>query len=125
MSYPRWPSDVRWKAQRSDYAIVAPHLPPLMTDMNGGNTRARRQFSSAIGQIRVSIKMPDIEFDVFAPWERDTLGHGASRFVVPVYYRTQGWIDRICWFEKGTYSAVPDEAVGYMRVSFLLNVLDF
>lgn len=124
MPYPAWPAGVTWKPQRSDYAIAAPHLPPLMTDMNGGNTRSRRQFSVAVGQIRVSIKMKDEEFEIFAAWERDTLGHGSSRFTVPIYYRKDGWKTKTCWFDKGTYAAVPDEGAGYMRVTFMLNVLD-
>lgn len=125
MAYPRWPANVNFKPLRSDYQIVAPHLPPLATDMNGGNTRMRRQFSSAIGQIRVSIKMNDAQFNVFASWERDTLGHGSSRFTLPIYYRDAGWLDRTCWFEKGSYSAVPDDAAGYMRITATINVLDF
>lgn len=124
MAYPSWPYGVQYKPLRADYAITSPHLPPLQTDMNAGNTRSRRQFTAAIGQLQVSIQMRDDEFDIFAPWERDTLGHGASRFTVPIYYRRSGWIDRTCWFEKGTYSAKPDEAAGYMRVNFILNVLD-
>lgn len=124
MAYPSWPYGVPYKPLRADYAITTPHLPPLMTDMNAGNTRARRQFTSAIGQLQCSIQMPDDVFDVFADWERDTLGHGSSRFTVPIYYRRSGWIDRVCWFEKGTYSAKPDEAAGHMRVNFMLNVLD-
>lgn len=125
MPYPSWPTGVKYKPLRSDYSIVAPHLPPLTTDMNGGNTRSRRQFTSAIGQIQVSIQMPDAQFNTFAAWERDTLGHGSSRFTLPIYYRGGGWVTKTCWIEKGSYSARPDEAAGHMRVTMTLNVLDF
>ena len=125
MAYPAWPDGVKFKPRRDDYQIAAPHLPPLATDMNAGNVRMRRQFTSAIGQLRYNIQMPQAQFETFKAWERDTLGQGSSRFTVPIYYGSAGWVTKTCWLEKGTYIAVPSKAAGNMEVSFTLNVLDF
>ena len=108
-----WPGAVPHKIRRNDYRGARPFLPPLKSDMQAGNSRARRQHTVAIGRITGSIYMTDGQFRTFRGWVRDDLSHGTLPFNVPVYFPVDGYITKECFFSDFSYGPEQREGVGW------------
>ena len=57
----------------------------ITSDMAMGNRRQRRRSTLTIATVALSIRMSIAQFESFKTFHEVTLGHGASRFTMPVW----------------------------------------
>lgn len=121
MANPIWPAGVPSKPQLSGWGIDSLAGELLETDMQGGNTRARRQFADTIATMPYAILMSVAEYQAFVAFLMAELGQGAAEFDMPVYTGT-GCAVRTVRIAGGA-NAVKVQPVGARRlVSFQLAV---
>jgi|GEM_PF-1988311 hypothetical protein len=114
MANPVWPAGVPSKPQLSGWGIESLAGELLETDMQGGNTRARRQFADRIAVMPYSILMSAAQYQTFVAFLLNDLGHGAAEFDMPVYTGT-GCAVRTVRIIGGA-NAVKVQAVGARRL---------
>lgn len=85
MTLPVMPSTVPYKPRRGEWTMPQPYLPPLATDMEGGNTRTRSRPGSNVALIQQTIRMTPAQFDIFDAFVRQDLSNGTSRFTWSVW----------------------------------------
>jgi hypothetical protein len=85
MPLPAWPSTVPFKPRRTEWSMPQPFLPPLATEMDGGNTRLRSRPGDNVAIVQQIIRMSVSEFNTFDAFVRGTLNNGTSRFTGNVW----------------------------------------
>lgn len=117
-----WPNTLPTKPLLADYALQQSHLPPLKSDMQGGNVRLRQQFTTRLSSLRISFPMTTAQFGTFKTFVYTTLGHGSAKFEMPILTGS-GLETKTCFFSDGTFTARPTGA-GW-QVTFNLSVENF
>jgi hypothetical protein len=120
MALPVWPATLPHNP--SSFSLGEPHRGVLESEMAGGNVRARRQFTTVIGVVDMTLRMTTSEFLTFKAFVRDTLSHGAAEFTMPVWDLTGCPARRVRLRNKGQYTAARTGA--RILVSFSLDVWD-
>lgn len=64
---------------------TAPYQAPVETEMEDGPSRARSSSTVTLSTVSYSYLMTAAQFAVFEGFVRDTLRHGAARFVMPIW----------------------------------------
>jgi hypothetical protein len=115
---PVWPDTIPHDPVAGAWQIDTLNLPPIATDMDGGNTRMRQRPGANVGTITQTIKMTRSQFSAFRVFVRDTLGNGAARFY------SQVWIGDECELKECQFATQPTvTAMGnLMLVSMQLRV---
>jgi len=121
MALPVWPESVP-HSPLAPSAISEPFRGVLESEMEAGNTRARRQFTAVIGTVDMTIRMTTEQFLTFKAFVRDTLSHGAAEFTMPVFDLTGCTDRRVRIRNGGRYTAT--RAGSRINVSFSLDVWD-
>lgn len=62
-----------------------PLLPPIRTEMEGGNVRQRRRPGDNVSIISQTIRMTDEEFVALESWVSGSIGGGVARFSMHVW----------------------------------------
>ncbi|MGJ5036598.1 hypothetical protein ACQR13_21030 [Bradyrhizobium sp. HKCCYLRH3059] len=106
MTVPAWPDGVRYAPDLNSVPEISRFLPPLETEMGGGNTRRRARPGDNVGAISQTIVMPRAEFAIFVDWVKTTLNNGTSRFSMPVWLGN-GFEVKVCQFTKGGLTEKP------------------
>lgn len=121
MALPVWPAIVP-HTPLAPSGITEPYRGVLESEMNAGNVRARRQFTTVIGVVDLNIRMTTAQFLTFKAFVRDTLSHGAAEFTMPVFDLTGCTNRRVRLRNGGKYTAT--RAGSRITVSFSLDVWD-
>ena len=118
MSLPVWPATVQFRPRRDGFRLIEPDLPPIETEMEGGDVRRRPRATVTRQLYQFVWDFDGNQFPTFAAWYRDTLGKGSLRFTMQVFI-TGSYVARTCQF-KGMYDA--QRPGNYWRVSAQLYV---
>jgi hypothetical protein len=113
MSLPAWP-DIAYKPDPSAYNRVS-YLPPIATDMDGGNTRLRKKPGSNVATVTQTIEFRQADYDLFVAF---ILEYGAARFTMPVWWGNAYVTKTVQIMEPPQEVYLPDGA----RVSMKLRV---
>lgn len=97
MPLPAWPDDVPYVILDDGGSPIQRALPPIATDMEGGNQRQRPRPGDDISTISQTIVMDDVQFATFTAWWKETLNLGTARFTAPVWSGTD-YVTRTCMF---------------------------
>jgi hypothetical protein len=84
--------------------------------MTAGNIRSRRQFTTVIGVVDLTIRMTTAQFLTFKAFVRDTLSHGAADFDMPISDLTGCTVRRVKLRNGGQYQ--PSRSGNRIFVSF-------
>jgi hypothetical protein len=120
MARPVWPASV--PHEPSARTISEPFRKVLESEMTAGNVRSRRQFTTVIGVVDLTIRMTTPEFETFKAFVRDTLSHGAADFDMPISDLTGCTVRRVKLRNGGQYQ--PSRSGNRIFVSFSLDVWD-
>lgn len=85
MTVPAWPESLNTWAIRNSWSISQLDNPPLVSEMNAGNTRQRRKFTMRISMITFQMVFTSAELPDFRTFYDVTLSSGASKFTMPVW----------------------------------------
>lgn len=85
MAYPNYVANVPYKPLAGSWSMPQPALPPLATEMDGGNLRKRRRPGDDVAIIEFRVGMTRAEYSTFDTWFRDVIFNGASRFNMSVW----------------------------------------
>jgi hypothetical protein len=126
MATPGWPNNVPYAPQRDAYAMSKRWQDLLVSEVEDGPRRQRRTNTGQWSQHSYSIRMTLAQYETFDAFVALTLGAGAARFTMPVgrLGAPKPWPAKLAYIEGGQFTAKA-EAVGYVMVSFVLNVLDW
>lgn len=97
MPLPSWPSDVPYAFQDDGGSPIQRALPPIATEMEGGNQRQRPRPGDDVSTIAQTIVMTNAQFATFTTWWKDTLNLGTARFTAPVWTGT-AYVTKTCMF---------------------------
>ena len=118
MTLPAWPTDtVPHEPLRDTFQLVS-HQAPLKTEMAGGNTRQRPQYTVQRATVAFVIKMTSAEHVAFRTFVITTINKGTSRFTMPVW-GPAGCVSKTCQMTE-PYKATP--IAGGWSVSLTLEV---
>ncbi len=81
MPHPSWPVDLPYKPRRDQYKI-SPRLPPIETEMEGGNVRQRSRPGDDVRIIEQTLRFTDAQY---AAWNTFYLANGTGRISMPVF----------------------------------------
>lgn len=84
MALATWPTGLP-QVPVNPQGSTAPYQPPVETEMEDGPARARRSSTSTWSAITYTYLMSAAQFAVYEAFVRDTLQHGAARFVIPIW----------------------------------------
>jgi hypothetical protein len=90
---PAYPNTVPHLPDLSSFDI-ARYLPPLRTEMEGGNTRARKRPGDDVATISQSIPMTTAQWGTLLTFVKTTLVNGTARFTMDVWDGIQCQEDR-------------------------------
>ena len=86
MPIPSWPSVPYQPLANS--CKRDPLLPPIRTEMEGGNVRQRRRPGDSVSVISQTIRLTDSEFNSLESWVSASAGSGVARFTMSVWLGT-------------------------------------
>lgn len=95
------------------------YIPPRATEMDGGNTRLRRQPGDDAFQLQFDILYTATELATFRNFVKTTLGGGISRFTMRVWTGAIMETKTVQFIQP--YSETP-QPPGHTQVSFRLKV---
>ncbi|WP_210186589.1 hypothetical protein [Bradyrhizobium elkanii] len=99
-------------------------LDPVVTDMEGGNTRQRSRPGDNVGTITQTVWMPMAEHDTFVAWVKNTLNNGTARFTADVWLGSS-YVNKVCQFIKpGTQLTYTYLGPTEVAVTMTLRVYD-
>jgi hypothetical protein len=85
VTLPAWPSGLS-SDTTSEWAMSEMFIPPIATDMDGGNQRLRTRPGSNVAAMSYPLQpLTEAEWDTLNSFLRDTLNNGASRFTMDVW----------------------------------------
>lgn len=87
MPIPAWPA-VPYKPRRGEWKPTDPFLPPIETQFDGGNQRARRRPGDDIATVEQTIRMTPAEGATLMTFIRSTLVNGTLPFTMSVWSGT-------------------------------------
>jgi hypothetical protein len=123
MALPAWP--IANSVILRDGFSLQRMLDPIMTDMEGGNTRQRPRPGDNVGTITQTVRMSLADYDTFVDWVKTTLNNGTARFTTDVWLGT-ALANKVCQFiqpgTKLTYD--PAGLVDAVDVTMTLRVYD-
>ena len=118
MTLATWPTDtVPHEPIRSTFQLVS-HQAPLKSEMAGGNTRQRPQYTVQRATVAFAIKMTSAEHVAFRDFVLTTLNKGTARFTMPVF-GPAGCVTKTCLMVE-PYKATP--IAGGWSISLTLEV---
>lgn len=121
MAHPAWPVGVPYQPMIDGFQPIQRVLPPIVTDMEGGNQRQRRRPGDNVGIVGQTIIMEAVPFETFTAWWKETLSLGTARFTVPVWLGTD-YVTKTCQF---TTDGRPQDSFfvpGVVKVAMKLRV---
>lgn len=84
MTLPVYPSGIRYQVVRNTWSVL-PGVPPLQTDMGGGNLRRRKLPGSDVKIMTFKILLPIADWSTLSSFIDNDLGGGTSRFTMNVW----------------------------------------
>lgn len=85
MTLPAWPVSLPTIPLLAGTGIESLHEPTTDTEVEDGPARAERTSTATWATIAGRFKLTGSQFATYQAFVRDTLGHGASRFTMPVW----------------------------------------
>ena len=83
MPLPSWPA-VSYEPLANSWRRD-PLLPPIRTEMEGGNVRQRRRPGDNVSIVSQTVRMTNAEFSTLESWVSTSLGSGVARFTMSVW----------------------------------------
>ena len=122
MTLPAWPSV-------DDTPLVdgwswEPYIPPLRTDMDGGNTVARSKPGSNVARTTHTYQFSSADFATLDAWWKTTLTYGASRFTGRVWNGSALVSKTLLIIDEPKTSIVGGSGGDLVRVSLTFLVFD-
>jgi hypothetical protein len=113
MTLSAWPI-ATFAPQQDSFRPIQRMLDPIITDMEGGNTRERPRPGDNAGTITQTIWMTMADHDTFVAWVKNTLNNGTARFTTNVWLGSS-FVNKVCQFLKPgttlTYAYVSTDIV--------------
>jgi hypothetical protein len=123
MPIPTWPVDVPTEPLRDSYANTPWAPAPIVTEMEGGNTRVRRRPGDDVSLVSQTVRMKTAQLSAFKAWFKDTIGGGAGRFSAPVW-NGEGYVTKTCQFNLSQPLRYSEPAQGLTDVAMQLRVYE-
>jgi hypothetical protein len=123
MALPAWPDGIPYDPLTDGFSPIDRVLPPIATDMEGGNQRQRPRPGDNVGTIGQTIIMTYDQFNVFTPWWKTTLNNGTARFTAPVWTGTQ-FETKVCQFAPDGKPKDSEFSPDLRAVTMKLRVYD-
>jgi len=99
MALPTWPAGVPIIPRLEEFQPMERLLPPIATDMEGGNTRLRSRPGDNVGKLPLRVRMTFSQFDTFTNWWKTTLNNATARFTAHVFLGSV-CANKVCQFTR-------------------------
>lgn len=123
MTLPAWPSGVPHIPKLDDQQDIERVIPPIVTDMEGGNQRQRARPGDNIGVLPYVLQMSIAQFETFQTWWKTTLSLGTARFTMDVFDGT-ACVNKVCQFTSDGRPKSRYIDADVISVSMQLRVYD-
>lgn len=126
MPLPVLPAGIPFVSQQSEWRIAKLTQDPLGSEIEDGPDVMRRLSTGTWSDVEVALLMDNDAVTAWRTFYRDTLSHGARRFVAPAPapWRQDGAPGSTMYIRRGTHSIRLRGPVRYI-VSMTLSVLDY
>lgn len=124
MPLPQWPS-IPYEPRRDSWRQESRRLPPIRTEMDGGNIRTRRRPGDNVAIISQAVDLTSDELTTLNAWVTSAIGEGVARFSMLVFLGGDGFVSKTVQFDSGGESfpfAVSEIAKDRFLVSMRLRV---
>jgi hypothetical protein len=123
MPLPSWPAGVPIIPRLEEFQPVQRLLPPIATEMEGGNVRLRSRPGDNVGTLPLRMRMTLAQFSTFTAWWKVTLNNATARFTANVFLGDACY-SKVCQF---TRDGIPQDQFvdsDTVDVSMTLRVYD-
>lgn len=108
MALPSYDSlGINHKCLVDGYQEVEPYIAPVITDMEGGNKRARSDAGDTLRHIQFNLLYTAAEYATFRDFVITTLKRGTSRFTMTIWTGTSYETKTVQFTTPFKYSPVP------------------
>lgn len=107
MSLPAWPSGLPYMPMRDGFSVSEPHLPPLVTELEGGAVRRRPRSTLRRGKFAAAWRFTPEQRDAFRTFYHLTLAEGSLRFTMLVPDQGADYVTRTVQFAGMYREAAP------------------
>jgi len=127
VAIPAWPGSVPYAPRYDAFKVTKPFADPAVNQVEDGPAIQRRWASANWTKLAYEIVVTKAQSDTLHTFLRDTLGHGSSRFTMPVARRgTVGtWPNKTVYITGGSIKGPDPYGADHFIWNFELNVLDF
>lgn len=123
MTLPTWPAGVPYQPMVDGFQPIQRVLPPIATEMEGGNLRTRARPGDSVGTLAQVIIMDSDAFASFTDWWKNTLSLGTGRFTAQVWLGTD-YESKVCQFTPDGRPTDSFFVPGAVKVAMKLRVYD-
>lgn len=121
MAIPTWPAGLPTEPIRDSFSIQPWGPSPIVTEMEGGNTRVRRRPGDDVQLVSQTLRMTADQIAMFKTWFKDSIGGGSGRFSAAVW-NGSAYVTRTCQFNLAQPLRYSEPAVGLTDVAMSLRV---
>jgi hypothetical protein len=127
MAIPAWPGTVPYKPRLDGFKVPKPFADPAVNQVEDGTPIMRRWAASNWTKLSYEVVCTKTQSDALFTFFRDTLGHGSSRFTMPVARKGVGgtWPAKTCFITGGSIQGPEPYGGDHHIWKFELNVLDY
>lgn len=122
MTIPAWPVGLPYSPLVGTLQISRTAEAPVSSDMNSGTTRRRRKYSLRIAPMTFQIMLTNSQAATFKTFHETTLGDGAARFTLPIWFAGAFATKTAVFAEPPSYDHIPPDAVK-VSLSLLVEAL--
>lgn len=96
MTLAAWPS-IEYRPLTGSLKIAKTVEGPISSEMNSGTTRRRRKYSLRVAPVSFVLQLSNAEAAALKTFHEVTLGDGAARFTMPIYF-AGAYVTKTCAF---------------------------
>lgn len=123
MALPTWPAGVPIIPRLDEFQPIQRLLPPIATEMEGGNVRLRSRPGDNVGTLPLRVRMTIAQFTAFTNWWKATISNGTARFTAHVFLGS-ACAHKVCQFTRDGLPQDQFVDADVIDVSMTLRVYD-
>ena len=123
MTLPAWPV-ATYAPQQESFKPLQRQLDPIVTDMEGGNTRERPRPGDNVGSLTQTIRLVMADHDTVVAWIKGTLNNGTARFTMNVWMGSSYVSKTVQFIKPGTTLTYAYVSADVVDLTMTLRVYD-